>query len=442
VARPGARVNGAALSRCLEFSAREKGVRFILNRHMDEIIREQQFSGRVVGIRASYSPRLHPQTGARLESLWQNGNVDERRETIYIRARKAIVIGSGGHAANPQFRSMFYPAWREPAFVSSGFALLGPRGQDASGIIAGMRVGANLAGMQQNLSYGSTFHFPGTLATRDPYTDMLPGHPTFPFRGSTGIPLGTSSFQHLVVVNQVGRRFFNEMLVTVREGGAQFPAGPDKGQPKRGLEHVQGDWRNASADNVRKTYTEPNSIHAALAINEGSQAPDFLSGPIWAIFDRAAVERDKWNINPPFTSPTNGFFFSADTIAELAAKIQKGHEFQRVPLRYLVETIAKWNSYVDRGSDPDFGRGTDAPMHRIEKPPFYAASLYPVWHDSYGGLRINGRAQVVDMQGEVIPGLFAGGEASGGGNQHGLGRALVHGYIAGTNAAREPSGTA
>src|SRR5688500_15989579 len=197
----GARTNGAALSRGLEFSAREKGVRFILNRHMDEIIREQQFSGRVVGIRASYSPRFDPQTGARLESLWQNGNVDDRNETIYIRARKAVIVGAGGHGANPHFRSMFYPGWREPAFVSSGWALLGPRGQDASGIIAGMRVGANLAGMQQNLSYGSTFHIPGNLATRDPYTDMLPGHPTFPFRGSTGVVLGPDSFQHLIVVN-------------------------------------------------------------------------------------------------------------------------------------------------------------------------------------------------------------------------------------------------
>jgi len=34
---------------------------------------------------------------------------------------------------------MFYPAWRELAFVSSGWALLGPRGQDASGFIAGIR---------------------------------------------------------------------------------------------------------------------------------------------------------------------------------------------------------------------------------------------------------------------------------------------------------------
>jgi len=437
VASKGARTNGAALARPLEFSAREKGVQFILNRHMDEIIREQQFSGRVVGIRASYSPRFDSVSGARLESLWQNGNIDDRSETIYIRARKAIIIGAGGHGANPQFRSMFYPAWREPAFVSSGWALLGPRGQDASGIIAGMRVGANLAGMQQNLSYGSTFHFPGNLATRDPYTDMLPGHPTFSMRGSTGINLLTDSFQHLIVVNQVGKRFFNEMLVTTRQGGAAFPAGPGKGQPKKGLDHVQLDWRNASVANIRATYSEPNSVHAALAMNEGSKAPDFFSGPIWAIFDRAAVERDKWNIDPPFTSLTNGFFFKADTIEELAAKILKGHEFQRVPLTHLKETVAKWNSYVDKGSDPEFARGSDAPMHRIDTPPFYAAAFYPVWHDSYGGLRINGRAEVIDMQGEPIPGLFAGGESSGGGNQHGLGRALVHGYIAGTNAVKE-----
>lgn len=441
VASPGARVNGAALSRGLEFAAREKGVRFILNRHMDEIVREQPFSGRVIGIKATYSPRLHPQTGARLESLWQNGNIDDRTDTIYIRARKAVVIGSGGHSNNPQFRSMFYPAFREPAFVASAWALLGPRGQNASGIIAAIRIGANLAGMHQNLSYADTFHFPGTLATRDPYTTMLPGHPTFAFRGSTGILLTPDQFQHLIVVNQVGKRFFNEMQVIVRQGGAAFPAGPAKGQPNAGMAHVQGDWRNASAENIRKTYSEPNAIHAALAMNEGSQPPDYLSGPIWAIFDRAAVERDKWNINPPFTSPTNGFFFSADTIEELMARIQKGHEFQRVPIRYLAESVAKWNSYVDRGSDPEFGRGSDAPMYRIEKPPFYAAALYPVWHDSYGGLRINGHAQVVDMEGTPIPGLYAGGEASGGGNQHGLGRALVHGYIAGTNAVGEPAGT-
>ncbi|RDJ93991.1 FAD-binding protein, partial [Lacticaseibacillus rhamnosus] len=60
--------------------------------------------------------------------------------------------------------------------------------------------------------------------------------------------------------------------------------------------------------------------------------------------------------------------------------------------------------------------------------------------DSSGGLRINGKAQVRDTRGEVIAGLYAGGEASGGGAQHGIGRASGHGYIAGTNAAPEPPG--
>jgi len=435
-AGPGAVWNGAALTRGLEFSAREKGVQFMLNRRMTEVIREQPFAGRVLGVRASYTPRFDLSTKARLESYSQNGNVDERRETINIRAKRAVMIGSGGHGANPQFRSMFYPAFNEPAFVSSAWAMLGPFGQDASGIIAGMRIGANLAGMQQNLGTTQSFHIPPRLATRDSYTDMLPGHPTFQFRKSTGITLGTSSYEHLIAVNQVGKRFYNEMDVAKRYGTPVWPGGPRVGAPKPSLQHVQCDWHNCDPGWVKEMYNGNPALDAAMAMNEGSKAPHYYSGPLWAIFDGGTVERDGWDIKPPFTAD-NGYFFSADTIEELARKIQKGHEFQRVPLSNLAETVRKWNSYVDTGADPDFGRGKDAPMHKIEKPPFYAASICPVWHDSYGGLRINGKGQVLDMQGEAIPGLYSGGEASGGGNQHGLGRALVHGYIAGSQIAKE-----
>ncbi|CAN0590741.1 unnamed protein product [Ectocarpus sp. 12 AP-2014] len=41
------------------------------------------------------------------------------------------------------------------------------------------------------------------------------------------------------------------------------------------------------------------------------------------------------------------------------------------------------------------------------------------------------------MTGATIPGLYAGGEAVGGFNKHGLGKGHVHGYIAGTHAARD-----
>ena len=238
-AAPGAVWNGAALTRGLEFSAREKGVQFMFNRKMTEIVREQQLTGRVLGVRARYSPRFDPDTKVRLESYAQNGNIDERRATINIRARRAIFIGSGGHSANPQLRSMFYPAFNEPAFVSSGWALLGPLGGDGSGIVAGMRIGANLAGMQQNPAITQSFHIPPRLATRDTYTDMLPGHPTFPFRRSTGITLGTSSYEHLIAVNQVGKRFFNELNVAKRYLSPIWPGGQRFGVPTHSLKHVQ-----------------------------------------------------------------------------------------------------------------------------------------------------------------------------------------------------------
>ncbi len=430
---PGAVSNGAALSRCLEFSAREKGVQFMLHRCFDELVREEPFAGRIVGIKAHYSPRMHPDTGERMESYWQNGNIDERRQVVHIRARKAVVLASGGHAGNPQVRSMFYPALREPAFPTSGFALQGPHGQDASALTASLRVGANLAGMQQNLT-GLTFHISTRLGTRDAYTTMFPGHPTFGYRGSAGVNVGSAGFEEFIAVNQVGKRFFNEIRLPQRAGGGQYPG---RGVvPNPGLEHTPGDWRNADAEWVSGRYSYPGGLDAALAINEGSEPPDYYSGPLWAIFDQDTVERTGWSLQFPYVAD-NGYYFQADTIEELARRIENGHEFQRVPLKYLGETVAGWNRYVANDEDPDFAREVDAPMHAIARPPFHALAIMVIWHDSFGGLRCNGKQQVIDMQGEVIPGLYAGGEAVGGFSKHGLGKGHVHGFIAGTNAAAE-----
>jgi hypothetical protein len=434
-AGPGIVGAGACLSRCLEWSAREKGVRFMMNRGMDELIRRDQFSGRVLGIKASYTPRFDPNTGVRLESFWDEGNIDERRDTVYIRARRAVVLASGGHSGNPEFRSMFYPAMKEPAYNTSAWALIGPgRARDASGIIAGMRIGANLAGMQQNYNHISTWHIQDQLATPDAYTGMTPGHPTFPFRGSTGIAIGSSGFEQLIVVNQVGKRFYAEDQMPGRTASVEWPGGPREGLPNEWDKHVIGDWRNNRPEWVRQTYNYISAVDAALAINEGSQPPDYLPGPIWAIFDQAAVERGGWNLEFPFTAD-NGHFFQADTLEELQVMLM-AHTFTRVPMTNLPDTVERWNGFVDAGEDPDFER--EGGMHKLAAPPFYAATVKIVWHDSYGGLRINGNTEVLDMEGRAIPGLFAGGEATGGGTQHGLGRCLVHGFMAGIQAARNP----
>ena len=57
---PGAVWNGAALTRGLEFSAREKGIQFMLNRSMTEIVREQPFAGRVAGRQGELYAAVRP----------------------------------------------------------------------------------------------------------------------------------------------------------------------------------------------------------------------------------------------------------------------------------------------------------------------------------------------------------------------------------------------
>ncbi len=147
------------------------------------------------------------------------------------------------------------------------------------------------------------------------------------------------------------------------------------------------------------------------------------------------MDREGWTPEPPHVDVAEGFFFTANTIEELAAAIK--NKYQREPMdpQMLAETVARYNGFVDAGADPDFEK--PKPHYKIEKPPFYAAWSTPVVHDTRVGLRINGEGRVVDLQGAPIPGLFCGGESAGGFSMHGLARCIVQGRIAGINAAAE-----
>src|SRR5712692_9856403 len=89
----------------------------------------------------------------------------------------------------------------------------------------------------------------------------------------------------------------------------------------------------------------------------------------------------------------------------------------------------------DAGTEVDVGKPT--PQDKIQTPPFYAAWATPLVHGTRAGLRSNAPCQVMDMRGQVIPGLYCGGASAGGCNQHGLGRCTAQGDIAGENAAAE-----
>ena len=110
--------------------------------------------------------------------------------------------------------------------------------------------------------------------------------------------------------------------------------------------------------------------------------------------------------------------------------------FPEIKDDFVRVTVRRYNDFVEWGEDKDFGK--PAPKYKIETPPFYTAWATPVIHDTRAGLRINGRCQVIDTAGKVIPGLYCGGESAGGFSQHGLARAVVQGRIAGIEAAGMP----
>jgi len=137
---------------------------------------------------------------------------------------------------------------------------------------------------------------------------------------------------------------------------------------------------------------------------------------------------------------SKGVIRKFDTIEELA-------KAYNINLEGLKAEIERYNSLVEKGVDEDFGRPSAAMVEKIDTPPFYACRLWPKVHHCMGGVQINTKAQVIDKWGNVIPGLYAAGEVTGG--IHGACRlgscavadCLVFGRIAGKNAAKEPAWT-
>ena len=106
----------------------------------------------------------------------------------------------------------------------------------------------------------------------------------------------------------------------------------------------------------------------------------------------------------------------------------------------FAETMNTWNGYVEAKNDPDFGRTSFA--NKLDTAPYYAIKVTAGVHHTMGGLKINTNTEVLNENGEIIPGLFAAGEVTGG--VHGANRLggnavadfTVFGRIAGAAASK------
>ena len=380
---------GAGLIRPLEVAARNAGVDILLEHRMTAIHREAANTG--------MCSALPPTTTIR---------------HVTSAPTKAVIIATGGSTGNVNFRRMFDPRLTEEY---CGLAGMPWSNQDASGEMAAMAIGAALWGLfNYTGEFGSGITKPGAIGCQYGYVNVRwrPGSEVFDKARAIGLPV--ADWQDVILVNMLGKRFYDET-------GGHF---------NYNTYQSTNPYEPFSYLNAKSAkYNPSNFINAALAgIGDGHNG----GGPIWAIFDADALAREKWQPVPPHVDIDAGFFFSADSIEALAAKIKM--KYQRVPMppQTLVNTVARYNSFVDSGNDADFGK--PKPLYKIAKSPFYAAWATPVIHDSRAGLRINARCQVIDMNGEAIPGLYCGGESAGGFSMHGLPRATVQGYIAGKTA--------
>ena len=148
----------------------------------------------------------------------------------------------------------------------------------------------------------------------------------------------------------------------------------------------------------------------------------------WLVVDQAMVDA---------SSVIQGYIKTGYTVT--GATYEELGKAMGVDAAAFAETMDKWNGYVEAKNDPDFGRTSFA--NPLNTAPYYAVKVTAGVHHTMGGLKINANTEVLNEKGEVIPGLFAAGEVTGG--VHGANRLggnavadfTVFGRIAGAAAS-------
>jgi succinate dehydrogenase/fumarate reductase flavoprotein subunit len=203
------RSSGNGLMRPLEVAAKKAGVEILLEYRMTRIYRQAANYGAVLGIAA-----------------------DHKGTTLNIRARKAVIIGTGGSTGNVNFRRMFDPRLTEEY---CGLAGMPWSDQDASGELAAMAIGAALWGLyNQTGEFGANVTKPGSIGCQYNYRNLqwMPGSRVFDRARAAG--LRVANWQDVILVNMLGRRFYDET-------GGQYVANNYNSLDP----YVQGSWLNA-----------------------------------------------------------------------------------------------------------------------------------------------------------------------------------------------------
>lgn len=109
---------------------------------------------------------------------------------------------------------------------------------------------------------------------------------------------------------------------------------------------------------------------------------------------------------------------------------------EQLSLPDLSTTIHQWNEAVHVHVDRQFGRTTGMNFP-LSKAPFYGIHVAPAIHYTMGGIHVDPETRVLDANGQVINGLYAAGEVTGGlhGNNRIGGNSIAETVVFGRQAA-------
>ena len=299
-----------------------------------------------------------------------------------VNAAKAVLLATGDFAGNKDMMSYYVPWATRFASIFPNRDAAGDPTNTGDGQCMGMWIGAKMED--------------GPLA---PMTHHLGG------------PLGMDAFL-LTDVN--GDRFVNEDV-----GGQPFQNQLSRLPKKTAWQVFDSEWPN------QLQYMDCGHGNVSWYVDD-----DKVPG--------GSYGRNAYISQAMFDEAMSGDAgVQADTIEELAEKMG-------VPVEEFCATIERYNELAKKGVDEDFGKRADR-MFAIENPPFYGYKLTDtVLLVCMGGLETTVDFEVLDTNDDVIPGLYAVGNAQGGrflvdyplpcpGISHGM--AMTYGYVAGMNAA-------
>lgn len=313
---------GAALLKVLLDKGKEKGVEIRLEKPAKKIVKDGDRIGGVI-----------------IE--------DKSGKTMQVRA-KAVIIATGGYANNKEMIKKY-----------TGFDL----GRD---LLVARDVGLTGDGIRMAWEVGAAEEGLGVLILNF----------TIPGPGIVGTELDIIKRQPYLLINQQGKRFCDEEIVTNWPYGGNAIA---KQKDKVGFLIFDG--------NTKKYMEEKGLDHGTVTT--------YLPSTKLVGFDarvKSALDAGNQNV------------FMTDSLRELAEKIGVNPDV-------LQETVAQYNRFCEKGHDDVFAKNPKF-LQPVKQPKFYAFRIVSFFLATMGGIKINEKTEVLNKEDEVISGLYATGNDS------------------------------